>query len=550
MAEPDLRRLSVQLEAGEMTVEEVKRALRKIRATGDVVGEIAALEFLFVSSTTYSGQFGRLLQLCEATGDTAPARRAALAVDLDRELPEGVLQPLLKVHVNAGEHRRALGLARRALSARPEDAAILGLAVEILDSAGEVAEAREAVARYMTGGLLHHVRSFSEFAPYAAEYYQCAQHALTLPLLKSASAASYCSAVFNTDRAGYRYTVDEQGRRFSPRDDADGIGNAVLAGGSTSFGIGATSDATSLASLLSRGGRAYYNLGAPSYVIQQTVVQAVLETEMLDRADHAVVLFGANELASMGFSPIISRDFGSYFGWNAELQRGAPHLVALPEDYWPRSGYGAYLRHAPSAPLADEAARAAVMSAIQRAMYGWRRLARGCGFELTFALQPISVWLQRNSPEQERRLLDRQNELMDEASRGSRDFLARNGGWFRTAAQRLADDAGIRLVDLNEGFAAAPERDEHLFIDYCHLTDLGHALAADLIIGGNAARGTLFAAGAEPALGGPAEPQLRDEPAPALRRGFVSRVASVLGRDRIDARKAPAPLPEDNYPLW
>lgn len=526
--------LASRVREGDLTVVEAAKLLKSVTESGDTRTEIAIRAFLYLESPAQARQLSTLVRLCDKIGDRAPAREVALRVDDGRDFTARELRELTPLWMEAGAHERAAGFAHQLMEAAPDDASVLGLAVRALAASGREDEARRLSDDYFNRWRSPRSDIYAEHAPHMAEYYDSSRSAPTLPFLSAAPPALHDKASLSTDVRGYRYTVDKSGRRFAPYDDPEKIGDAALFGGSTAFGCGASADAQSLASRLSDEKLHFYNFARPAYVLQLSTIQLLFELPALAQIKRAVLLIGVNELVSYALSPIIARGLGSFFTWNAQCLREMPFLSHLPPDYWPASARSVFLTHDPAAGVVPEGVREEMMEPLERMLFAWRMLSERMGFSLCLVLQPSTLWLERTPPREERELFakyETAHELTQDVA--ARSFATRNGAWFAAALRRAAEEQGLEFFDANMAFQASSRRDESLFVDYCHLNDMGQALLADMI---------------------PRE-RGEDRSADTLsweppRRAFSDRLAKLAGRFRKSTGAQPIPLPKDNYPLW
>src|SRR5215218_4604851 len=86
------------------------------------------------------------------------------------------------------------------------------------------------------------MRDYDAFNDAGARHY--------LPYLMYFGRPDFASRAVNTDRAGFRVSTGPDGAKASAGGDIPSGPVRILMGGSTALGVGATGDATTLASLL------------------------------------------------------------------------------------------------------------------------------------------------------------------------------------------------------------------------------------------------------------------------------------------------------------
>jgi len=288
----------------------------------------------------------------------------------------------------------------------------------------------------------------------------------------------YRTPYFETDARGFRPTVDAAGRRYADF-DAGGRPTALLVGGSTVFGVGATADAYTLPSRLTReSGPVWLNFGGRAFSSTQEWLLFMAHVHRVPRPQRIVIVSGVNNLILFCLSDTWSDDYGSVFG--ASRMFGGPQQ-ARGLARWLRRSSDTPRPSTASTPIANhDAEMARVLAIYTRDLRAWRLLADGLGCELRFALQPVATWLDRRLAPEEERLFAELDALQGEkwADVLSLQFTAQRHRWL---ARHLADACvalDIPFLDLNTRLSDDALDGQWLFVDRVHLTDLGHDVVA------------------------------------------------------------------------
>lgn len=291
----------------------------------------------------------------------------------------------------------------------------------------------------------------------------------------------YRSPVVNTDALGYRFTYYDA-RPISVADHAPHDSVSILAGSSTVFGIGASTDAATLASRLnahSTGDAApWINMGGRSHNSAQEIVLHALLRHRLPRIERILLFSGFNDLGLAGL-PIAQQFEGGPFFMSARF------FARLEDERSPqriRGELGARQagEHAPPS-LDEQIERAAAL--VLRHLGLWRALAADCGAELTYALQPLAGWIRETGTNEEETLFARLEEL-GRFSDVYGDICSREVG--RRYAELLrsgCESMEIGFVDMAPLIADALAPDDWMFVDRIHFTDFGYDLTARLLLG-------------------------------------------------------------------
>jgi hypothetical protein len=291
---------------------------------------------------------------------------------------------------------------------------------------------------------------------------------------------------FSTDDLGFRTTVQE-GRPVSfEAFCASDKPRAAVVGGSTAFGVGATSDAQTLASHLNRAGdRLWFNFAGRAFNSTQEWLVFLLH---LPPSVETVILFtGVNNLALSHLAGSTSPIYNSFYvqsvfeknlakGLRTGVQAAAVDLVR-ELGRKARSLWAPPVLNGASQRVSDEGYRH-ILTCFARDLRIWHLLRQAMGFRLCFAFQPVASWIPKALCAQEKEMFD----LLDQAA-PEWDALA--GHLKRWAPRYLKEVRGmceslqIPFLDLNDCPAFRESR--WLFVDRVHLTDQGYALAAEEI---------------------------------------------------------------------
>jgi hypothetical protein len=267
-----------------------------------------------------------------------------------------------------------------------------------------------------------------------------------------------------------------------------GAPTALLVGGSSVFGIGATSDATTLPSLLNATTKYnWLNFGGRAFNSTQEAILAHLSnTKKIDGP--IVVMSGANNLTRSLMSGSFSKMFGAFFHqglFESQMRSAAVGNRALARQLIAglrvRFGVGEKQRSQPVSNTSHSKAESytAMLTVFERDCAYFQMLAKHNSTSASFVLQPFAPWIQKTLTEQEKELF----ELLDQEAEGfSRVLseLAERKQQYTQDLQAICARTGLKFVDLN----TAPElqKPDWLFVDRVHLTDAGYSVVAKLLV--------------------------------------------------------------------
>jgi hypothetical protein len=282
----------------------------------------------------------------------------------------------------------------------------------------------------------------------------------------------------STDEFGFRNTTGSK----------PGASTALLVGGSSVFGIGATSDAATIPSLLNATTKHnWLNFGGRAFNSTQEAILAHLSnTKKIDGP--IVVMSGANNLTRSLMSGSFSKMFGAFFHqglFESQMRSAAVGNRALARQLIAglRARFGVGEKQQSQAVSNTSRSKAesytAMLTVFERDCAYFQMLAKHNSTSASFVLQPFAPWIQKSLTTQETELF----KLLDQEAEGfSRvlNELAERKQQYTQDLQAICARTGLKFVDLN----TAPElqKPDWLFVDRVHLTDAGYSVVAKLLV--------------------------------------------------------------------
>ncbi|MXM66901.1 IopA [Streptomyces sp. HUCO-GS316] len=299
------------------------------------------------------------------------------------------------------------------------------------------------------------------------------------------------SPVINTDSGGFRVSHGDRGSFSLHGTCPEGEVSLVL-GASPAFGLGATGDARTIPSLLSRGPTAvpWLNLAAPAFNSTQEVLLFLLHREQLPAVRDIIVFSGLNNLVVAGL-PNAGTGYGQFF-FSGEFfrQLGVPGLGQAGQPGWAqgrlaqaarRIGRGGTEEDKPRLAAPEERIDIAQRTTA-RDLDRLLELAAPTGARVHFALQPTAAWSGKSRTEEERLLIDENYSKRPQMWDLFRQILDPSVHIaYAQQVEAACKQRGVPFLDLNQALNASPRRDEWLFVDQTHLTDKGNRVVSDLL---------------------------------------------------------------------
>jgi hypothetical protein len=326
------------------------------------------------------------------------------------------------------------------------------------------------------------------------------------PFVMSVQEPGYRTASVNTDRLGLREQYDADGEYldFDHLQERYVAAN-VLIGGSTAFGVDATSDRATIPAHLHQPGLPCLNLGVRGATCRQELALYLVLKPRLPALRNVILLSGVNEVSLACLEDtVFYPPFGSTF-WEPQhfsqcyeqyRQFAAnPSLIAIDRLHmlldrcYFRSAWGrAPLRllaqwfwpkpRAEKPALRFDEKLDLALGYLENDLETWGALQTGLGFRAHYVLQPIAGWTLKPLSAVERELLDADRALIPSIGQYTGgEVHARCVERIRAACER----GGIAFHDANPWLDDAAYAGRDLFSDVCHLSDEGNRVVAALL---------------------------------------------------------------------
>jgi len=315
------------------------------------------------------------------------------------------------------------------------------------------------------------------------------------PLAGFVARPDHRSPALNTDALGMRESYDAEGRHVDLFEARAAFPRCrVLLGGSAAFGVGATSDRTTIAARLGGPGEPCLNLGVRATTSRGELAVYLALKHLLPPPARVFLFSGANDVL------LAATDSASVFpAYGAAFSHEIRGLARAGADQsgWDRMGARLQVPAAASVLAARARRRLArrsgppssvrafperlevMLHLLADTLETWSWLRAAQGFELTFVLQPALPWCPRSPTPVERECYEADVEAIPALVR-----LADLEVYERLRAElaRACDRLEITFLDANPWMASS---DETLFVDTLHLTDAANALVAARMLEGS-----------------------------------------------------------------
>ena len=261
---------------------------------------------------------------------------------------------------------------------------------------------------------------------------------------------------------------------------------AIFLGGSSAFGIGATSDLTTIPGFLNSITRYnWLNLGGRAFNSTQEVILVHLAN--LKKIDGPIVVMsGINNLIRSLMPGRFSPMYGAFFDQSLYEKKMAAAVVGNRELLrmlfaGVRAKFGLAKKTIATAQSKSAKADsyATMLSVFERDCEYLQMLANKNNTSVTFVMQPFIPWLNKSLVSQETELFALLDQEADGFSLVLRELVEYRDQYDKDL-HAICSKVGVKYLNLND----APElqQPDWLFVDRVHLTDNGFDAVARLLV--------------------------------------------------------------------
>lgn len=320
------------------------------------------------------------------------------------------------------------------------------------------------------------MQSRYKITPQMMEYDRIGQ--VWLPYIMYFHNSCYSSQVVNTDSKGFR-VVYKDSEKISDFKGVDRWPVCLFTGGSTAFGVGATSDKKTIPSLLNETtDYLWLNFSGRAFSSTQEILLFLFNRHLIGNIKKIVIFSGINNLVLYHLSRNYLKDIGTIFSWNEYDQKMNTRPVSLR-----RKILNKFLKSNSSEK--DNSAKSRkedLLDVLSRDISMWKMICNSLDIELYYVLQPFANWVKKKPSSEESTLFAE----LDEYSRNHWKVLRDKLGydqylWFLENIRSICKSKDVPFFDMNKAISDMKLDGKWLFVDRIHLSDEGNRLAAKII---------------------------------------------------------------------
>ena len=329
-----------------------------------------------------------------------------------------------------------------------------------------------------------------------------------VPYLMYFHEPNYISDVINTDSRGFRvsYKNDEKISEFGNADNRD---KCLLIGGSFVFGVGSTSDKTTIPSVLnSITDDTWINFSGRAFNSTQELLLFLFYYRQIKNIKRIVILSGGvNNLVLYYMSRNYSRELGSFFFSNEysdkmnrnalSLKRRMARALLAPIlgnsiDYSRITKeellkYLATLGKGAGVPMLKEELKKAgqkedMLYVLERDIRLWKIFTEPLGIDLHYVLQPFTEWYDKKLSKEEALLFGALDNMPQSHWKVIKDNMQRDQyKWLLNNVKGICKSSGVKFFDMNQAMAERNLDEKWLYVDRVHFADGGNSAVAQIL---------------------------------------------------------------------
>ena len=321
---------------------------------------------------------------------------------------------------------------------------------------------------------------------------------------------NYKSEHVNTDNLGFRKSFSREGKSIDTMNVKNEKICNVLIGGSTAFGMGASSDKKTISSFLSQSSTFCHNFGVRAATSQQEFLIFQNFRRLLPKIKNVFILTGVNDLALAAeekslfypeFGGLYAEDmrfhqfWAQYLSFDARKWQIGKNKFFLAIDYLCNNfslfryifsflsslipSSSTFKRNKKFSNISFEEKIQNLKKLISNDISSWKAFSDKYQFKTIYILQPGIKWVDKKLTKKEIFIYENQRVHLGETYYDkfmNKEIYLNHKNFLEQ--QCLKNN--IDFIDSNKIFKSFPEN-EDLFSDLCHLTDQGNKYLADYL---------------------------------------------------------------------
>ena len=294
------------------------------------------------------------------------------------------------------------------------------------------------------------------------------------PFIMFFNKKNFSSDVVNTDNIGFRLNfINNNSHKLENLFHENEV--SLVIGGSTAFGFGASSDEKTISSQLSiLTNEIYINFGATAFNSMQELILFINFFQKFKKIKNVIILSGVNDLF-LSFSQ--KNDiWGNYF-FKLDYEILHSKTKKIKDKF-----FQLFNRKIIDNNKTDIDYKL-IQFTYDKILNIWSNLEKGNNFNVYLFLQPFPSWFNKNLTNEEIKLFN----FLDNSNNAAHNILKDISNYdsyqkFSDIIKISSKKNSINYINLNEEILEDNNKNDWLFVDRVHMTDLGYNVISKLIL--------------------------------------------------------------------
>ena len=347
-----------------------------------------------------------------------------------------------------------------------------------------------------------------KLAPQMREYDKLAN--IWKPFVMFFNQPNFKSQVFNLDKFGLRFNdlsnlknlnIEKNNSIFNEKIFSNCKETAALVGASTAFGTGASSDAYTIPSILSKKTNTHFlNVSCSGFSGFQEIILFQSFINLLKNIKKIIVLSGLNDLFLINHLSTFDPVFGPHYfsqryikgmvqdtlSWRRNLAKVIFEPFIKHNVYWnsvTKKQLLNFLLKKNEFKKPDLSNKKEIFkNLIEKNFQFWSNIQRGMGIKVIYALQPFANWCKKKFSDEEKEIFSVVDTTTIKTYQTLKLIDKKAHIDYKNILQENCSYHNFDFIDCNDYLSNNNFDKQWLFVDRSHLTDLGNKHVAEFIL--------------------------------------------------------------------
>tara|TARA_Y100000590_G_scaffold18275_1_gene21790 strand:+ start:54268 stop:55311 length:1044 start_codon:yes stop_codon:yes gene_type:complete len=323
------------------------------------------------------------------------------------------------------------------------------------------------------------------------------------PYLMFMQKANFKSNIINTDNFGLRYSVFGKGEKskYTLIEKSNKIQEEhAIIGGSAAFGVGSTSDQSTISSNLSKMNNIHvHNLGVRAFSGYQSLMLFQILKDHFLNLKYLIIMSGVNDIFLPNYVNFTDNNFNPFFyqdlfyknmnqPQNSILKKilynFLPNNIKKNID-WSWDDKSKIVKKILSSKKNQEKYNLKneifdYKKSIKQVMNTWKIFSTNLNFKIIYVLDPNEKWCSHERSDEEIKIFDEIEKTYNKKAKTALSKITKEKYLeYKDFLKNECNKNGFEFLDLNQSFSSSELNKKWIFLDPVHCTDLGYKVIAD-----------------------------------------------------------------------